>query len=228
MRSHEGACTNTLVQPCDLSTQELECLTNDLRDFAGLKRSEVVDAGEFAVRLLGPDSIVIVDELEDGARLRQTGKGYCIELRNNLSDINFRCANEIGRWALREFRRYNGPDEKHYAGYVGAALLMPRRLVIDIVQYYGRIHEAISPLAIQCEVSKTSAQLRIAEVLGDERAVVTKNGNVIVRNAARIDWKDPAIKEMRRSGVHHLRLSKTRLDGGIDTGRVALTLRNRE
>lgn len=192
---------------------------------AGLGAEELVDAGEFAVRLVGEDSIVVLDRLAAGARLRRTADGYRIELRDGLPDINFACAHEVAHWALREVWRYDGPDEERFANHLGAALLMPRTVVLAVVRRYGRGLRPVRPLAIMGQVSETAAQLRLAEVIGDERAVLTRTGNILVRNADSVDWKDPSILATRGINVEHHALVKARLRGGIDEGRVALKVR---
>jgi hypothetical protein len=193
---------------------------------AKLGSDEVVDAFEFAIRLIGPKSVVVLDRLAVGARLRRSDDGdYTIELRDELPDINFACAHEMAHWALREVWKYSGNDEERLANRLGAALLMPKTLVEGVVRWRGGGLRPVAPLARMVEVSQTAAQLRIAEVIGDERAVVTRSGNLIVRNAAAVDWSDPRIPQTLRPGVRHPGLAKSLLHGGIDEGRVALTVR---
>lgn len=185
--------------------------------------SEIVDAFELAARLIGPECIVVLDRLAAGARLRRVDDGYRIELRDALPDINFACSHELAHWALREVWGSELKHEEQMANYLGAALLMPRAVVRAVVKRYGRSLGPVRPLARLIKVSKTASQLRLAEVLGDERAIVTRTGNLIVRNAAQIDWSDPSILLTRRRDFEHPSLAKAAFLGGIDHGRVALT-----
>ena len=69
-------------------------------------------------------------------------------------------------------------------------------------------------------ISQTSTVLRLGEVRGDPRAVVTRTGHVFVRN------QSPTLTRERAAAVAHGRpvrgVAKARLRGGIDEGRVAL------
>lgn len=205
--------------------RQLELFANELRQRAGLEEDELVDAVELAVRLLGGDCLWVMDRSPHGARLQHGADGYRIEIRDNLPDINFACAREVARWGLREFWRCKVETEHELAPQLGAALLMPLDVVLGVVERYGTGLRPVRPLAIMSQVSKTSAQLRIAEVVGDERGVVTRTGHVLVRNASVIDWNDPAVQATRHDGVEHMNLVKAPLRGGIDEGRVALVRR---
>lgn len=189
---------------------------------AGVGPEEIVDAAELALRLIGPESIGIYDRLPSGARLRRGAKGYEIQLRDGLPDINFACAHELAHWALREIARYSGPDEERLANYVGAALLSPRALVRAGAIFYGRKLEAVEPLAEATWMSRTAANLRLGEVIGDGRVVVTKSGNVLRSSEASFARPDRDIRADARAAHETPGVARAHLRGGIDDGRVAL------
>jgi hypothetical protein len=74
-------------------------------------------------------------------------------------------------------------------------------------------------------LSKTSMVLRLAEVRGDERVVVTKNNNVIIRTKGAYPWADIPIVDVARDKKTWRDIVKTKLSGGIDDKRVALRAR---
>jgi hypothetical protein len=203
--------------------RQLDLFAERVRRAAGVHDDEIVDAGELAIRLLGPSSIVIVDRLACGARLRWTEKGYRIELRDGLPDINFACAHEVAHWALRTLENYQGPNEERFANYVGAALLMPRALVREGARFYGRKLEPVEPLADAARVSETAATLRLGEVLGDERVVVTKTGNVLRSSADAFAEPDVLVVRRARRKAETPGVARASLrDVGIDEKRIAL------
>lgn len=203
--------------------RQLDLFAERVRRAAGLRDDEIVDAGEIAVRLIGSQSIVVVDQLACGARLRWTERGYVIELRDGLPDINFACAHEVAHWALRTLENYDGPDEERLANYVGAALLMPRALVREGARFYGRKLEPVEPLADAARVSETAATLRLGEVLGDERVVVTKSGNVLRSGADAFAEPDLLVVRRARRKAETPGIARAALrDIGIDEKRIAL------
>lgn len=205
--------------------KQLELFAERLRQTAGIGSAQIVDAAELAIRLIGPDAVVIVDALACGARLRWTERGYRIELRDGLPDINFACAHEVAHWALREVWAYRGPDEERLANYIGAALLMPRTIVREGARFYGRKLEAVEPLAGSVLVSKTAANLRLGEVLGDERVVVTKNGHVLRCAHNAFAEPDRLVVQRARRRRDTPGVARAALRGGIDEGRVAMRAR---
>jgi hypothetical protein len=203
---------------CRCDAREVERLASRLRRRAGIPSDSVVDAGELAQRLLGDDSIVVLERLAVGARLRRRPEGdYVIEIRDNLPDVNFCVGHEVAHWGLAVVARYSGPgpEEERLANALAAALLAPESVVRGVVSKFGAALEPVQPLARTVRISQTSSNIRISEVLRDERAVLTaKNGNVLHRADSRFPWND-----LR---THWKGLSKARLRGGIDEGRTAL------
>lgn len=85
---------------------------------------------------------------------------------------------------------------------------------------YAFFGERPDVIAERLRISQTSTVLRLGEVRGEPRAVVTKTGHVFVRN------QSPTLTRERAAAVAHGRpvrgVAKARLRGGIDEGRVAL------
>jgi hypothetical protein len=202
--------------------RQLEVFAERVRREAGVGGEEVVDAAELATRLLGDGSVVIVDKLACGARLRWTPTGYRIEIREGLADMNFACAHEVAHWAFRRYEHDCGPHEERMANYVGAALLFPRALVRSAVSFYGRGLDALEPVADRLMLSKTAVNLRLGEVLKDERVVVTRTGHVLRSDEAAFQEPDKIVVRVARDDRARTGLSKAPLFGGIDEGRVAL------
>lgn len=202
--------------------RQLELFAERVRRLAGVNSEEIVDAAQLANRLIGPGSVVIVDRLACGARLRWVENGYRIELQEGLSDINFACAHELAHWALRELEHYEGPDEERFANYVGAALVAPRALVRAAATFYGAKLESVEPMSGALMISQTAATLRLGEVLGDDRVVVTKSGNVLRSSEEAFPEPDRRIVAFARSKRARPGVVKVALRGGIDTHRIAL------
>ena len=196
----------------------LEFLAREVRDRARISPVEVVSAPRIALRLLGPTSVRVVPHLSTRACLAKVGGGHRIFVRANSPDANFDVAHELGHWALREVAGYVGDDEEALANLVGAALIAPPPAMRAAYDAFGK---APARLAKCFAFSQTAALLRIAEVRGDELAIVTKNANVMLRTQGRFPW---AVDDARRwaRGRAPRDVVKVRLTGAFDQGRVAL------
>lgn len=201
---------------------DLEGLAAELRRLAGLGEDDLVLAPTIAKRLGVP--IRMAPTLQAAACLAVVDGQFRIYLRGVGSDSNFDVAHELGHYALRSLARYDGPQEERYANYVAAAVLAPPPIVREAHQRYGAL-KAIRPLAKTTLLSQTAAQLRLGEVIGDERAVVTASGNVLIRTRGAFPWAEVSIIDADDRTFRSLGLAKTTLRGGIDTGRVALRAR---
>lgn len=198
---------------------DLELLANEIREQAGVEGDELPLASEIAVRLLGEDGFAYGHE-HAGARL----DGLRIIVPRRHPDQNFVIAHELGEWALKYIAKYNGPPNKKEAAanYIAAAIIAPRAAVEAAYRQYG---EDVDTMSRAFVMSRTSMVLRLAEVLDQERAVVTgQNRNVIVRNARAVNWADPKIVRLAKGEIREYPgLVKTCMFvGGIDDGRVAL------
>lgn len=185
--------------------------------------NELEIAPVIAERVLGVP-LRVAPTLKTRACLAVVDGKYRIYIRSVGPDSNFDVAHELGHYALREIAGYSGPDEERFANHVAAAILAPGGIVRTVYIKHGAL-KAIRPLAKAAMLSQTAAQLRLGEVIGDERAVVTKTGNVLVRSRGAFPWSAVTVVNASPGELRALGLAKAALRGGIDTGRVALRAR---
>jgi hypothetical protein len=88
--------------------------------------------------------------------------------------------------------------------------------------FYGRKLEAVAPLSHAVLISQTAANLRLGEVLCDERVVVTKSGNVLRNAETSFAMPDTLVVARARDERDRPGIARALLCGGIDEGRVAL------
>lgn len=195
-----------------------------VRKLARLDEDELENAPEIVERVLGPNTIAIVPALRNHGYLQRRGSDYRILVRPDNPDLNFTIAHELGHWALRELAGFRGApaDEERAANYVGAAILAPPTVVRTAHAIWG---ERVRRLSRTFGLSQTSMVLRLAEVRLDERAVVTRDGNVIIRTNGAFPWTDVPIVDVALGERRWRGLAKANLRGGIDEGRVALRAR---
>lgn len=211
--------------PCLKGEQlELELLAKEVRRRAGLADDDLELATRIAGRVLGPNSIALDPELAGTAYLRRTIDGWQIVVNPGARDIRFHVAHELGEWALRVLARFEGDDvtRERAANYIAGAILAPEA---SVRRAHAAMGERIRSLASQFQISQTSIVLRLGEVIGDERAVVTRTGNVLLRTQGGFPWADVPIVEVARGSARWRGLTKADLRGGIDEGRVALRAR---
>lgn len=203
---------------------ELEELAREVRRRAGLADDELEYATLIAARLLGPQGIARNPHLQVPAILRRTIDGWQIVVNPKGRDVRFSIAHELGEWALKTLAKFEGTnaERERAANYIAAAILAPDQLVRRAHATYG---ERIRSIASEFALSQTSMVLRLAEVRGDERAVVTKTGNILLRSQGTFAWADVPIIEVARGDARWRGLTKAKLVGGIDEGRVALRVK---
>lgn len=191
---------------------ELELLAREVRRRAGLTDDDTELATRIAARVLGPDAVALDPALANAAYLRRTIDGC------------FHVAHELGEWALRSLAKFHGDEasRERAANYIAAAILAPEAAVRRAHATFG---ERLRPIASRFQMSQTSIVLRLAEVKGDERAVVTRTGNVLLRTQGAFPWADVPILDVAQGGARWRGLAKAPLRGGIDEGRVALRAR---
>jgi hypothetical protein len=191
---------------------EMESLAADVRRRARLTDDDLLLGPAIAVRVVGPENVMLSD-CDVGARL----EGRRIVVPRSHPDISFAFCHELAEIALHE-RGFDGPHERkeRAANYIACAIQAPPTMV---QRAHVRFGERLSTIARVFGLSKTSTHLRLREVLGDEGAIITRTGNVLVRNPRKIEWSDPAI--VRLSG-RTMGLKRSELRGGLDAGRVAL------
>lgn len=200
---------------------ELEILAREVRRRAGLSEDDLELATRIAARVLGPDAVALDPEMLGAAYLRRTIDGYQIVVNPGARDVRFHVAHELGEWALKMMTRFEGSeaDRERAANYIAAAILAPEGAVRRAHTHVG---ERLRALADRFGLSQTSMALRLAEVRGDERAVVTKTGNVLLRTSGALDWTQIPIVDVARGAARWRGLARAELRGGIDEGRVAL------
>ncbi len=194
-----------------------EELALEVRARAGLDDDELAYASEIAARILGVENV----SFTDGTVARfENGR---ILIPSDHPDCNYAAAHEIAEWALRELARFDGTEREREraANYVGAAILSPARVVLKAHRQFG---ERLRTLAKTFAMSQTGIVLRLAEVEGSERAVVTRTGNVLFRTQGAFPWAN-VVSGVARGETRWRGLAKTELRGGIDEGRVALRVR---
>lgn len=203
---------------------ELELLAKEVRQRAGLGDEELEFATRIAGRVLGPDAITLDPAMKGAAYLRRTIEGWQIVVNPGARDVRFHVAHELGEWALRSLARFDGSDAEREkaANYLAAAILAPEAAVR---RAHAAVGEKLRVLATQFGLSQTSVVLRLAEVHGDERAVVTKTGNVLIRTQGAFAWETVPVVDVAAPGGRWAGLAKAELRGGIDEGRVALRVR---
>ncbi len=197
---------------------QVEGLAREVRRAAGAKDDEIPALTVVIAHWMGARSVELVDRMIGSAALVTVdGRSRIMALRS-APDLRFAIAHEFGHWALRRIAclALEHADEERAANTFAAAILAPAPLVQRAFAYYGEDHRV---MASQLRMSQTSTVLRIAEVRGDERVVVTRNGNVLARNTVAIP-RDRAVSLARSRASKGL--AKARLRGGIDEGRVAL------
>jgi len=203
---------------------ELERLAREIRRRARLGDDEVALATTIAGRVLGPNAIAIDPCIRGAAYLITNGEGHQIVLNPAAHDIRFHVAHEIGEWALRFLAKFDGDEgaRERAANYLAAAILAPPSALL---RAYAATGERIRALASAFGLSQTSIVLRLAEVRGDERAVVTRTGYVFLRSQGAFPWATVPLLDVARGQARWAGLAKARLRGGIDEGRVALRAR---
>lgn len=202
---------------------ELELLAQEVRRRAGLADDDLALATRIAARVLGPHAVSLNPQMKGAAYLRRTIDGFQIVVNPGARDVRFHVAHELGEWALRSLAQFSGSEveRERAANYLAAAILAPESAVR---RAHAAVGERLKLLAAQFGLSQTSVVLRLAEVHGSERAIVTRTGNVLIRTQGAFPWASVPVLEVAR-GTRWAGLSKTELRGGIDEGRVALRVR---
>lgn len=202
---------------------ELELLAREVRRRAGLADDENEHATTIAIRLLGTAGVAIDADLSGPAYLRRRADGgFQIVVRPTIPDVRFAIMHELGHYALREIERahLDAVTEEKAANYLAAAILAPAGALRRAHSYVGNELRQLRPLAKTFGLSQTSVQLRLGEVLGDERAIVTaRSAHVLSRGAS---WATVPVLELASGARRSARVAKATLRGGIDEGRVAL------
>lgn len=176
---------------------------------------EVVRVGDVVRHWTGSAVETSSTMLHQGALVRVGGR-WRVMLLATARDPRFVAAHELGHFAFRQegVTFATSAAEERAANLFAAVLLAPRALVVRAYDHCG---ERLRPIAAGIGISQTSAALRLAEVLGDERAVVTRTQFVHLRGSTLTQERALAAARGKVPG-----LVKTRLRGGLDEGRVAV------
>lgn len=203
---------------------ELESLAREIRRRAGLSEDDLDLATRIAARVLGPDAVALDPKMQGAAYLRRTIDGFQIVVNPGARDVRFHVAHELGEWALKTLARFSGPEvtRERMANYIAGAILAPEGAMR---RAHASVGERLRALSNRFGMSQTSVVLRLGEVHGDERAVVTRTGNVLIRTQGAFPWSDVPVVNVARGEVRWIGLAKAQLRGGIDEGRVALRAR---
>lgn len=204
---------------------ECERLAREIRERAGLRDADNERSTVIVVRHLGPDGIKLDSELQGSAYLRtRLDGGYQIVIHPALPDLRFALMHELSHYGIREIAGWSlrADDEERGANYTAAAILAPPSSVRRAFAHFGNDLHRLKDMAEVFGLSQTSMQLRLAEVLGDERAIVTARNNVIARGTGWVPERAVALARGRRRSPG---VAKVMLRGGIDEGRVALRAR---
>ena len=202
-----------------LTDVEIEALAIEIRRAAGASDEAVISVVDVVVHWMGAGSVDVVDRMVGRASLVVVNGTPRIMAKRGAADLRFAVAHELGHWALRYLVRIalDHVTEERAANTFAAALLAPAVLVHRAYAFFG---ENIGVAADRLHLSQTSLALRLGEVRGDPRAVVTRSGHVFTRNANATLTRERAVDAVR--GRAPRGLAKARLRGGIDEGRVAL------
>lgn len=194
---------------------QLEAIAETTRVRAGFGADDVPLATEIALRLLGPSRLVY-GAPEMPARLLD-GR---IVIPKGHPDLNFAVGHELAHLRLRDEDCL--PDDhverERAANYLAAAMLAPPEQVLRARAHFG---ERLGTMARLFGLSQTATVLRLGEVVGDDRAVVTRSGNVLARGQL-FDAK--VAIEIARGWARMSGVRRRHLRGGIDEGRIALSL----
>lgn len=197
---------------------DVEAMALEVRRKSGASDEQVISLTTTIEAHMGPGSVEMVDAMVGHGALVRVGERHRIMLRRGYRDIRFVAAHEFAHWVFASLGlRMEHVEEERAANTFAAALLAPAALVRKAYGFFGERTETI---AERLKLSQTSAVLRLAEVRGDARAVVTRSGHVLMRGTAQTLTRERATEAAR--GKAPRGLAKARLRGGIDEGRVAL------
>lgn len=203
---------------------EFEGLAQEVRRRAGVEDGRLELVTRMATALLGRGAVRLVPGMRGAAYLKQSRDGaWYIVANPDMPDVRFNLALELAELSLVCVANFRGTEleRERSANYVAAAILAPARAVLHT---YVEVGERYKKIADRFGLSQTSAVLRLAEVRGDDRAIVTRSGNVLVRTQGAFPWAEVPVVEVAR-GRPWAGLSSTKLRGGIDEGRIALRAR---
>lgn len=194
---------------------EIERLAMHVRRGAGYGDDEALDVEAAVLHWLGLPIATSPRMTVPGALAMVDGR-WQVQIQQRARDPLFVAAHELGHWSFRHVAMpfQSLAAEERAANLFAAILLAPRALVVRAFDHYG---EAIGPIAEGIGISQTATVLRLGEVRGEDRAVVTRTEYAHVRGPRMT--RERALDAARGNAPG---LVTARLRGGIDEGRVAI------
>ena len=196
---------------------DIERVAMDIRRGAGFGDEHTVHVGQVVRHWMGVDVLMVEPgQLQLGTLLRTAGR-WQIAVVETAMDPRFVASHELGHWVFRHLHGMTFAsldDEERAANVFAAVLLAPAKLVTRAHAHYG---ENVRGIASGVRISQTSTVLRLGEVRGEDRGVVTPGGRTLLRGTTLT--RESAIAAARGKVPG---LARTRLRGGIDEGRVAV------
>jgi hypothetical protein len=196
-----------------------------LRDNVGKQRCPI-DVLALAERILGLNPVALDDSIDGETFLRQCSCGGVQLLIKRGPDIRFRIVSGLAQYILNTNfpdRVIEYPERELISNRIAASVLAPAkeiRAVCPPIPPQGDVSAAIPELAAHFGVTSSCIFLRIGEVFGDERALITRSGDVIVRTRGAVDWAEIPLADVA-AGRPWKGLRCTRLTGR-DEGRIAV------
>jgi hypothetical protein len=112
-------------------------------------------------------------------------------------------------------------EEERSANYIAGAILAPASTLRRAHLHFGNV---LRPIAKAFGMSDTAMHLRLAEVLKDERAVVTKRKNIFIRSQGKFPWEAVDVVAVARGEIVDPRIEVVPMRG-LERGRAALRVR---
>lgn len=200
-----------------MGNDSIEGIAMDVRRGAGFDDDRVVHVNTVVRHWMG----VGVEMIEPGGlylgSLEVIDGRVTIVVVDTAIDARFVAAHELGHWMFRHrlgMTFASEAAEEVAANVFAAALLAPAPLVSRVYAHFG---EDVPEIADGLRISQTSAVLRLGEVRGEDRGVVTPGGRALLRGATLT--RERALDAARGNAPG---LVTARLRGGIDEGRVAI------
>jgi hypothetical protein len=202
-----------------LEPGDVEGLAVALYERLGFDPATPVDTFRLARKLLGPDAIERATGIVGVPAKVFFVRGerrIGVSKRLQVEHSRFVVGHELGHIVLDEIG-YREDDIESVCDAFGAAVMAPAPAVRAMIAAFGRDHEV---MADEICSTQTWAVLRVAEVLGIPRAVLTPR-RIYARGPDGFVWgTEGELRRISRERVQRPGLRKTRLTD--DPGRVVL------
>jgi hypothetical protein len=192
-------------------------VAREARKEARLAPDAIESSVSIARRLMGPRAVTEVPRFSSTGFLTAIKGEPRIFVRQGVTDKNFVIAHEVAHWLMRRLGVDPWPGEEVFADRIGAALVASGPALLSARSAMG---EKLGALSRTFDSTKSLVWLRLGEVLGDERALVSGE-SVRVRSQGAFPWYEPAIRLWAR-GRTPPGVRRAILRTGYDAGRVTL------